>query len=322
MNKAFRYVILFTLISGAMCSSILGFIFPEGLAKVRANLLEQEEKTMQKFSKLFDVLGIEHDGTLDSIVQATQREWLRPAGKERWDAPDKHEDKRAQVLAILDQLGYLQEIHASKKRYNRAIILGALASRVRSRLAHFLKQWKAGVRFDEIVVLGGERPLHPKLESHQVLLDRNNKELPIRADWTLQGELPETESGMIRMVFDQADLPEKLKKEVRIVFVETPMQQRPDGSLRRPNTGDTIIHWKRTCAPTPGSCLVISSQPYVCYQDAVARTFLSKYFGVETIGSCVQDDLPLAVHLDNIARWLYQERQRLYEYYERTIMCA
>lgn len=305
MNRTVRYTILSALMSCVACFSTSSHHF------IRADkILNQKGKPTPNLLKLLATLSIKHDGTLDSIVQATQREWLRPAGKERWDAPDKHEDKRAHVLALLDQFGCLKDVHASKKQYTRVVMLGALMSRVRGRLAYLLKQWESGVRFDEIVVLGGKRPLHPKLESREILLDTNNKELPARKDWMFQGSVPKTESEMIRMVFDQADLPDKLKKTVRIVFVETPMQKRSDGSMRRPNTGDTVVHWLQMYKPQPGTCLVISNQPYVGYQDSVLRTFLPKDFEIETIGGRAYDDLPLAVHLDNFARWLYQERKR------------
>ena len=274
-----------------------------------AVLLNRDGSPKKPLLSLLNMLHIAHDGTLKTIVEATQKEWLRGSRKERWEIPEQYEEKREEIISGLEQLNCVYKISAEKKQYRYAIVLGALASRVRSRLAFLIDQWNSGVRFDELIFLGGTRPLHTKLENKELLLDSHNKELPFKKDWKLEGPLPKTEYEMIKMIFDQSDLPDELKKNVVVTFIDTPMQKKSDGTLRRPNTEDTIGSWLSE-NPKPGTCLVISNQPYVGYQDSVVRTLLPKDFYIETIGCEAYHDLPIVVHLDNITRWLYQERKR------------
>ena len=74
------------------------------------------------------------------------------------------------------------------------------------------------------------------------------------------------------------------------------------------STADTFIDWLKQ-NPESGSCLVISNNPYIGYQDLVARTFLPSDFKIETVGSQGSGE-KVSVYLDNLARWLYQEKQR------------
>lgn len=83
------------------------------------------------------------------------------------------------------------------------------------------------------------------------------------------------------------------------------MQTAKGGSIRRPNTADTIMSWLTT-NPEPGSLLVFANQPYVGYFEAVFNTFLLDSFSTEVIGGEASEGAPLALFLDNLARWLYQ----------------
>lgn len=178
---------------------------------------------------------------------------------------------------------------------------------VRKRLAFLVREWNRGVRFDHIIMLAGQRPLDAELESLSVLYDRKNKELPIRQSWHEPQLPPKTETEMMRMIFEQAQLPEALAK-VQFRVIDTPMQKRADGSVCRPTTGDTVNAWLAQ-NPEPGNCLVISNQPYVAYQDSVMRCLMPKSFTIETIGSNDQETERLSTLLDTVARTLYQEYQ-------------
>ena len=58
--------------------------------------------------------------------------------------------------------------------------------------------------------------------------------------------------------------------------------------------------------------LAISNNPYILYQDAVFRNALvcKNYYKnptyLETIGPSSSPEKKLSVHMDNIARWLYE----------------
>ena len=92
--------------------------------------------------------------------------------------------------------------------------------------------------------------------------------------------------------------------------MNTSCTQKSDGTISRANTEDTLRHWLTT-DPIPGTCLAVSSQPFVGYQHSVARTVLPVNFEIETVGDISAEDEPLAVYLDTVARWLYQEKKRL-----------
>ena len=79
---------------------------------------------------------------------------------------------------------------------------------------------------------------------------------------------------------------------------------------RRPNTADTIKLWMHA-NPEPGLSLIISSQPYVHYQDAVLRAYLPAEFTLEVVGKKARSVVSDGKHLDNLARWLYQEEKLL-----------
>jgi len=259
---------------------------------------------------LLEMFSANHNGSLEDIVAVTQKKWLRKAGSERWEMPIRFEEKRNIVIPLLKDLQLVAKKVSQKKRYEYAIVLGALLPRVRSRLAYLVRCWKKGVRFKSIIVLAGERPLHKTCESNEGLFDSQNGILPFKENWTYVGALPKTEYEMAKVVFDQAKLPDSWEKEVDIVFVNAPMKRRKDGVLLRPNTNDTVKKWM-DAKPKPGSCLVISNQPYIKYQDLVLKTLLPKTFHIETVGGKAYENLPLVIYLDSIARWLYLEKKRL-----------
>ncbi len=262
---------------------------------------------------LLDATNIQHDGTLAGIVKATQYRqdkggWLRIPGKERWEVKEIFPEKRAQLMTIFDKLGMTQEIEPTRNYYDYAFILGATVHRIRSRLKYLIDLWKKGVRFGGIAVLVGQRPLDSGLESPKILLDKNNTMLPFKHDWQLTGDLPTTETGAAKLVFDQSVLPTTWN-DLAITFIDTPMQQTLSGKLRRPNTQDAVLNWLKT-DPKLGSILAISNQPYVHYQDTVLRCCILETFSLETVGkaTCLQERITAL--LDNMARWLYQENKR------------
>src|SRR3989344_6686161 len=75
--------------------------------------------------QLLEVTGVSHDGTLSSIVEETQKHWLRPIGIERWEMTDLDKETREKVFVLADQLGFIQECRPTQKEYDYAILLGA-----------------------------------------------------------------------------------------------------------------------------------------------------------------------------------------------------
>jgi len=131
---------------------------------------------------LLDLLAatdIQHDGTFAGIVKATQFSqdeggWLRISGKERWEVKEVFPEKREQLMTMFDKLCVIQEIEPVSIYYDYVVIFGGTVHGTRSRLQYLVKLWKKGVRFGSIVVLTGQRPLDPGLESLEELLNENN----------------------------------------------------------------------------------------------------------------------------------------------------
>jgi hypothetical protein len=228
--------------------------------------------------QLFDLMGIVHDGTMASIVAATQT-WLRKT-PERWQIQPQVFEKQKEAFELLAQIGCLEAATPAHKVYDYALVLGGPEPRARRRMQYLIELWEKGVRVKKVVLLTGDRPLDPILEHFKP---------PI---------VNETE--MMQFLYAHTPMPESLKALPWIV-VDT-----PKGTKSRPNTADTAIEWLKS-SPTPGSCLVISCQPFIGYQDAVLKTQLPKIFSVETVGPEAPKDTLLEMCLDNLARWIYTE---------------
>jgi len=257
---------------------------------------------------LLKATNIKHDGTLQSIFTETQKYWLRPAGKERWETQTFFTVNHNNPSELFKELYLIQEIKPSNQHYNHVILLGSTVTSIRIRLSYLINTWNNGIRFDSINILAGQRPLDKTIESPEVLLNNTCQTLPFKQNWQLNGQLPSTETEMIKLVFDQADLPAEWNN-IAINFVDTPMQQTENGILRRPSTLDTIMEWVKLYNPKNGSILALSNQPYIGYQDSVLRNFLPKNFTVETVGSDCINNQNIATILDSLARWIYNEYQ-------------
>lgn len=230
---------------------------------------------------LFDLLRMPKT---EDLVGATQELWLQK-NLERWHYKDIFSEKREQALPLLSKIGCVDEIAPQKMKYDYALLLGGLQSRVEERLNFLIDQWNRGVRFSSLVFLTGQRPLEKGKE-------------PL-------ADLVSNETEMMREVFKRSHVPEEMKK-IKLVIIDTP-QPAPG---KRPNTMGTIQAWLLT-KPNPGACLAVSNQPFAMYQDSVLKTYLPDTFEVETIATKAKDNLLLAHYLDSLARYLYQEKIRL-----------
>lgn len=302
-----RLRLLFSVALGAI-SMLNGCIASKHEPTVRLEQMVQNGKLSPVLLEILKVTKITHNDTLQSVVEATQKEWIRKPGSERWEMDNAKEELSPALLPLFSKLGNIDEIAPTQKHYTYGIILGATANSMRQRLAYAIEIWKKGIHFDHLVFLVGERPLDKEKESEAVLFDTKNEYLPARPDWKKPEALPKTETDAAKMIFDQAVLPKDFKDKVKVTFIDTPMQKNNDGTVRRPNTGDTVKLFKPMVDKQPGSILAVSHQPYVGYQDAVMRTLLPEY-RVETVGSKAVGTIHIGVALDNLARWLYQENQ-------------
>lgn len=254
--------------------------------------------------ELLEKCGIQHDGTLKTIVEQTQKAFLRPADKERWEIGWETKLNPETANNLFDKLGLIKEVKPSDQQYDYALLMGAIASTVRTRLNYLATLFKNGIHFKKIIFLGGARPLDTELESEFILYNPDVTRYPLNPAWQKPSKLPKTEIEMMRMLYEQMDLSSEFRA-IPVRFIDTPMQQNPNGTIRRPNTADTIKEWLTT-KPKHGSVLVISNQPYIGYQDVIVRTFLPSEFKIDSAGSASKQKKQ-TIYFDSIARWLYQE---------------
>ena len=244
--------------------------------------------------------------TLVEIADWSQKNLLRQG--ERWEPQSKKfESLRDEFMPLFIELGLVNEITPSFMKYDTAICYGALLSRVRLRLSYLVEQWNKGIRFNELVFLGGERPLNPDLENEKELLNPIESPLTLRKDWVPPQKLPTNEAEMEELVWNQSEIPQEMRNHVKVTFVNTPMQPIPKTpAYRRPTTDDTILHWLKEEKPKAGTYLFVSNGPYTLRQDLSARNMMPKNFGIDTIGDKTNPSLPVALYLDELARWIDQ----------------
>lgn len=235
-------------------------------------------------SELAETLGIPKDA---DTITATQKNWLRKPGQERWEQTELSPDQREFVLHWAEEQDLFSTWEPSCETYDSALILGATTARMQMRLDHLKKLWAQGTRFNEIVWLTGDRPLDKRVDHFT--------------------ETCSNESEAAHIIWEETELPEDMRN-LNVVFIAVPMKIEGN-ALKRPNTEDTIIAWLETISK-PCRALFVSDQPFCGYQFAVIKTCLPKEFAFDLVGPGVDPKshpAAAAITLDSIARWIYQE---------------
>lgn len=242
----------------------------------------------EKAKRVFNDLGVQVE-TLAQANEFAQKNLLRKG--ERWDAQDETElNKRIRentsvLVNDLRALNMVDEVKPNHKTYTYALLMGALKATVATRLAYLEELVQKGHSFDSVVLLGGERELR----------DIEKEGLP---------ENVKTEAQMMAHLCAQsATLADK-----KIIVVNAPMIQKPDGSLTRPTTDSTLVHFAQT-APKDGSCLVISNNPYTVRQTKVTQRILDHArFPTEGAGPALNiERTGILMMMDEFARILYED---------------
>lgn len=231
--------------------------------------------------QLLKVMEVPNNGTLPSIIQATQKTWIRPAGKEIWHIENNLSETQAKaVMEYCSKNRFFTEIMPTQKSYDYAMILGATVATMEKRIGFLEKIAQSGVQIKQVVLLSGARPLDLKIETAP--------------------EGCQTEGEALVYLWKA----HPLSKQVPWAHFNCPMILISNG-IRRPNTVDTYNLWLAS-NPQAGSCIMISNQPYCLYQQLVAEATLPKEFAFETVGPASDPaKANPAVMLDTIARCLY-----------------
>jgi hypothetical protein len=232
--------------------------------------------------QLLKVMEVPHDNTLPSIVEATQKRWIRPAGKERWEIENTLSTVQAQaIVEFCTRNHFFSEIKPAHQNYDYAVILGAAVCVMEKRIAFLEKIADSGVKFKQIVLLSGARPLDPKV------------------DRAIEGCQTEGDA------MDYLWRAHPLSKQTSWKHFIRHMIPISEGKTRRPNTADTFLLWKAS-QPQAGSCLMISSQPYCFSQQLIAEACLPGEFTFETVGPAFNASKQNpTVMLDTLARCLF-----------------
>jgi hypothetical protein len=227
--------------------------------------------------QLLKVMEVSNDGTLPSIIEATQKTWIRPAGKEIWHIENNLSETQAKaVMQYCSKNRFFIEIMPTQKSYDYAVILGATVATMKKRIGFLEKTFKSGVQVKQVVLLSGARPLDLKIETAP--------------------EGFQTEGEALASLWKA----HPLSKQVPWAQFDCPME-----GMRRPNTADTFNLWLAS-KPKAGSCIMISNQPYCLYQQLVAEAIVPKEFTFETVGAASDPSKANpASMLDTVARCLY-----------------
>lgn len=254
--------------------------------EVKAEVLHMAGFEKKDIEAVLKITGVTYDGTLQDLVKVTQKNWLRPAGKERWEVGEVHEDKRKQLVPLFKRMGLIDAFITTEKSYDHILFMGATVFRMALRLETLKEVLGALTSYQDIVFLSGCR-----------YLTDNEKEFLKKRGWD---PVAKTEAGIYPRMFEEFAIP--LAKTICIDSAES---KKTDGTSYRPTTADTVKDWLKT-NPVPGTAVVISSQPFCHYQKVVTESLLPKTFKVSVVGVKAPEDTTVAVYLDTIARTLYQ----------------
>ncbi|MCH9631442.1 MAG: hypothetical protein S4CHLAM37_14650 [Chlamydiia bacterium] len=284
------------------CFFLAAFLSAAQIA-LPASLLVDNNEVCCDLKALLKELGYSSEYDLDSVYAYTKKHWMQ-FPKNRWEFSNIHEDKRNKLFESFSKLNLIDKIEAKKTHYDLAAIHGATLPRIRNRIAYLIKEWEKGTRFDKVVFLTGPRTLLSSSESKEHLLAAS-QELPFAKDATLDRELPVNETQMAKFIYESAKLPEGMKK-LPVEYVCADIKSAHLFAHITPTTSDTILTFLEN-QPKEKKILLVSNQPYVMYQDLIAKYFLKDEYEVETIGDKARDKIEVSALLDNIAKCLFWE---------------
>lgn len=260
-------------------------------ATLREKILDDKFKVTSPFKRIFYSLGMSCESDLKNVVEATQKKWIKNNERNRLGEIDK---RKQDFIYQLKELGCVDKILPSKERYDYCLLIGGVYPIFNARLKYLADMWKRGVRFKTLIFVAEDRLIDFEKEKKQ-LLDSPNKQIKAKASQ----RLPQTEIDMMKFVFENSDLSKELK-EVKTIFLSSP------GYIKNHRFFDALAIWTIEKRPIPGPCLVVSSQPFVGFDESCIRSTLP-HFEIEAIGDASPSDTKISIYLETLAKWLYNE---------------
>ncbi|MCX7342572.1 MAG: hypothetical protein NT128_00260 [Proteobacteria bacterium] len=252
---------------------------------------ENDSGPTQLLKDIFEITKIKNNGSLKNAIQQTQFRWLRPKLMQQWHHYrflDRGQKRDLEKL-IKDSF-FTREKLPKHKHYDTVILCGAWSEVAKMRIAFLVKLYEQGITFDKFYLLGCDRSLRSGA-------DEEKKLIPLLKQKNIALE----EVAMIEYLWQQTPMPESLK----IFPIKLYKAIKSLGGLS-PTLCDALMVMVSNAKITKGeSFLLISSNPYICMHDAVAKKVLAPYeVNVETVGPAMEKE-SLEDVLDSIARCLY-----------------
>jgi len=221
-------------------------------------------------AQIFTLSHLPIPTSLDSLLSLTQKKFLRPKGKERFQLHDTLCQflKRKQFHKEFKTLGLIDPIFPRFKEYESILILGTSYLDMLERIHFFLS---LQLQFHHIFFLTGKRPLAKKEPKSS----------------------PPSEDAMIKNL--AKDL---LPPHLSYSFIVSKMHGK-----ERPTTKDTLLDWLKE-NPSCKRTLLVSNQPYGEYQRLVASSVCNIEFDLAAAPPCEKKD-GVPIYLDTLARMLY-----------------
>lgn len=249
-------------------------------------ILSNNNKPSLDLQKILEFENIDPRLSLQDIIAATQKEWLRPADSERWHLHEiKNKAEQEKLEKLFKKTGMIDAIMPTHSRYDYILFMGGDIHGMQERLDFLTDLVKNGLITKEIIFLTAERALD---KDHELI--------------HLKDESLKTECDLLQFLYNKSQL--SVITNVSITYVNTPNIIK-NGKVYRATTPDSIIEWLKA-NPKPGTALVISSQPLIGYQHAVTCTLLPT-FTIESAGPESSTSVTTPEYFDTLARWLYQE---------------
>lgn len=266
-------------------------------------VLSEQQQQFKELDTLLNLFNIPHEFEFNSMVDATQT-WRRTPGQERWQLPDIKTDSatRDQAIALIREMGLMDEASPASKEYDYVLLLGATVPRMQRRLEHVVKLWQEGIRYKRLVFLVSQRPLDTEIDQVNQLIGNTSGHL------AKPQSRPITETEGAIMLFQFTPMMPEMRS-IPVTFVDSPRHWNQT-YWQRPNTRDTLKSWMAK-NPAPGKTLVISDQPNGRYQEEVVRQELPETFFVDLAAPAADSETRLAIYLDALALWMHNLQKRV-----------
>lgn len=273
-------------------------------------LIDKQGHPTKPLKKLL-ILDDIHADDFPTILKETQSKWIAVRqginGLERRDIQDTSSQLllRQEVLHLARDLHLLDASLPESNHYDYACFLGAFLESSKARLKLLVECWKKGVRFDQLIFLGGDRPLRLNPGENETLdVFFASKDI-CPSFGSLNEIIYETEYDMLKLLWEQYNIPMDMRSHLKekVIFIHATAKE----SGKRASTADSYRQWLNDYKPKPGTVLAISSPLVGAYQHLVGKNIMSSQFPVDTIyDEAKEENLKVSIILDTVAKCLYE----------------